>query len=151
MLATFGQFDTNAINAGQYVQECILPYWKDLEYFALNYMKKKYSGNLHARYYISGGNSREFLDKDGLPEKRAFKAIKTIKDPSVLLSDDGLSLDLQVDPVRMLGVKDRNNIEHYTDIESWTTCVTNNDGTKFFEKLMRIAKLMGDDRLLGVA
>ncbi|TMW69812.1 hypothetical protein Poli38472_001968 [Pythium oligandrum] len=66
----------------------------------------------------------------------------------------------QIDRIRMRGVKNINNPKDYVDSTQWIGCVTSElalhrlvgiiSGT-FFEKLLLVAKRLGDDRLEGIA
>ncbi|OWY90962.1 Crinkler (CRN), partial [Phytophthora megakarya] len=136
-----------------FMKMCLLPYWKqdDLQNFGLKYMKMKES-DVDARYFVSGGSLTEFLDDDAKPiVHAALKCIATPEDAEKLNS---------IDRIRMQGVPDRNNVEHYVNIGKWTSCVTSKLAlnklaqmmkSDFFERLMGAARGMNDDRLEGVA
>ncbi|OQR89386.1 crinkler (CRN) family protein [Thraustotheca clavata] len=160
MLAMSGQYSISM----EYLKTCVLPYWQesDLKDFAKKHKEKKYLENFDARYFVSGGNLRAFLDDDGQARNNAFQSIQKIdqlSNAAILLSNDVVSLGWQIDHIRMLGVKDRNNFEHYINIKWWTSSITSKFvlgyltilvEPTFFEKMMSVAELMNDKRLLGV-
>ncbi|KAG2792313.1 hypothetical protein PC111_g23522, partial [Phytophthora cactorum] len=141
--------------AGVYEKKC------DLEYFGHKHMQMQES-DVDARFFVSGGSLREFLNYDGAKTtvKTALNLIAKPEDAENLLTMYGIGSNKQIDRIRMRGVQDLNNVDHYVDLWKWTSCVmsklvlhhlTAMMKPNFFEKLMAIAKGMNDDRLEGVA
>jgi hypothetical protein len=161
LLATSGQFSPNS-EAMQFTKRCLVPYWKrrDLDDFGLNHMEM-HESDVDARYFVSGGSLRDFLGDNGKDViKAAVANIAGPGDAEMLLTANGASSRKQVDRIRMRGVQQVNNAEHYVDTDKWSWCVTSKFALQrlaavmmpdFFEKLMGIAKGMNDDRLEGVA
>ncbi|OWY97676.1 Crinkler (CRN), partial [Phytophthora megakarya] len=110
LLATSGQFSPKN-ESMQFMKMCLLPYWKqnDIQDFGLKYMKMEQS-DVDARYFVSGGSLREFLDDDAKSiVNAALKCIATPVDAEKLNSVIGLGSNKQIDRIRMQGVPDRNN------------------------------------------
>jgi hypothetical protein len=159
LLATSGQFE---IKSESDQKPCLLPYWKrdDLEKLAAM-LKDPKESDVDSRYFVSGGNLREFLNVNAKTKiALALKRIATSKHASNLLTGVGSGSDKQIDLIRTQGVKDSMNAEDYVDPLRWTCCVSSKLVLQhlaammkpdFFEKLMEVARGMNDDRLEGVA
>ncbi|KAL3664227.1 hypothetical protein V7S43_010556 [Phytophthora oleae] len=80
--------------------------------------------SVDARFFKSGGSLRYFFSGDFRIAKSGWKAIEESGHAEGLLTDFGVSGDKQIDRIRMQGVQDRNNADHYVDMEMWTSCVT---------------------------
>ncbi|KAL3665061.1 hypothetical protein V7S43_009695 [Phytophthora oleae] len=157
LLATFGEFWPKS-EAMQFTKKCLVPYWKqrDLEDFGLNHLQMQKS-DVDARYFVSGGSLRDFLGDNGKATIRIVVAeIAGTGDAKILLRTFGVVSTRLIDCIRMKGVQDVNNTEHYVDTDNWRCCVTSKFALQrlvemvkpsFFEKLMEIAKEMNDDRV----
>ncbi|KAE9349634.1 hypothetical protein PR003_g5779 [Phytophthora rubi] len=157
LLATSGQFPPNSVPV-HFFRLCLVPYWKqsDLEEFGRKHMQIEES-DVDARLFVSAGSLGKFLDDDAeATVKPAIDRIKKPEDAEILLTKYRLSGNMQNDHVRMRGVYDRNNADHYVDVGEWIGCVTSKlvlhhlaamMKPNFFEELMRIARGVNDDRL----
>ncbi|KAE9021265.1 hypothetical protein PF005_g6001 [Phytophthora fragariae] len=160
-LATSGQFSPKR-EAVPFMKICLLPYWRqsDLEDFGLNHMQML-ANDVDTRFFVSGGSLREFLSDDAKATvQSALDLVEKPEHAKILLTQIEIGSKTQIDRIRMQGVQDRNNVKHYVDLDKWASFVTSKLVMQhlaammkptFFEKLMRIAKRMNDDRLEGVA
>ncbi|KAK1942733.1 hypothetical protein P3T76_006232 [Phytophthora citrophthora] len=156
ILATSGQFSLKS-DAAEFLELCLVPYWRQEDLEAIGKHKGWPESTVDARFFKSGGSLRYFLDA-------AFRVARldVIEGPSHaerLLTGIGASSDKQINRIRMRGVRDRNNSDHYVDLEKWTSCVTSRAvlnlmihklSPNFFEKLADVARGMNDARLEGV-
>ncbi|KAE8895295.1 hypothetical protein PF005_g27062 [Phytophthora fragariae] len=161
LLATSGQFSPKS-EAMQFTKRCLVPYWKrrDLEDLGLKHLQFQ-DNDVDARFFVSGGSLRDFIGDDGKDSiLAAVASIGRRGDGEMLLTSSGVASEKQIDRIRMHGVQDVNNTEHYVSFSKWSCCVTSKFALncltavmvpKFFLKLIGVAKGMNDDRLEGVA
>ncbi|KAG7375921.1 hypothetical protein PHYPSEUDO_014844 [Phytophthora pseudosyringae] len=119
----------------------------------------QFSPNAEAMQFTK--SLRNFVGDDGKDViKSAVAKIGRRGDAEMLLTTSGVGSEKQIDRIRMHGVQDVNNTEHYVDTDKWSCCVTSKFALnrlsavmmpKFFEKLIDIAKGINDDRFEGVA
>ncbi|KAE9265283.1 hypothetical protein PF008_g31898, partial [Phytophthora fragariae] len=124
LLATSGQFPPDSVPVN-FFKLCLVPYWKqsDLEAFGLHMQMEE--SDVDARLFVSGGSLGKFLDDDAEASvKPALDRIKKPEDAEILLTKYRLSGNKQLDHIRMRGVCDRNNADHYVDLWRWTGCGT---------------------------
>jgi hypothetical protein len=104
MLATSGQF---AIKSESDQKSCLLPYWKrdDLEDLAA-ILKDPNESDVDSRYFVSGGNLREFLNVDAKYKIQLslWRIVKS-EDPSNFLTGVLSDSDKEIDLICTQGVK----------------------------------------------
>ncbi|KAG2762249.1 hypothetical protein PC116_g29260 [Phytophthora cactorum] len=73
--------------------------------------------DVDARFFVSGGSLREFLNYDGAKTtvKTALNLIVKPEDAENLLTMYGIGSNKQIDRIRMREVQDLNNVYHYVD------------------------------------
>ncbi|TMW69033.1 hypothetical protein Poli38472_001189 [Pythium oligandrum] len=128
------------------------------------YIAAKHSRTVVWYKQVPGGNLREFLPPDANKAKGVMREevnrVTATADANKLLTSIAFSPIEQIDLIRMQGVMNVNNVEHYILSTFWICCVTSKlvlqhiaemVGTDFFVKLMKVARGMGDERLESVA
>ncbi|KAE8885100.1 hypothetical protein PF005_g17593 [Phytophthora fragariae] len=162
LLATSGEFEIKGESGAKQII-CLVPYWrlddlKDLASKCRNLNKSDVAG----RYFVSGGSLRDFL----LPEKEAREAVNTAlrnldaAGAELLLTTQRCSAFEPVDRIRMLGVQDTSNLEHYLLYRCWRSCITSEmvmeylltlTKPEFIHKLFVAVKELNDPRLQSLA
>ncbi|KAE8965019.1 hypothetical protein PR001_g28819, partial [Phytophthora rubi] len=161
LLATSGQFEIKGESGAKQII-CLVPYWKldDMKDLAAKFRNLNES-DVADRYCVSGGSLRDFLQ----PKTDAANAVDAALNKldaagaELLLTTRGWSSSKQVDRIRMLGVQDTSNPEHYLKYRDWRSCVTSKMAIEYlvtlmkpeyFQKFVVIAKDLKDPRLEGV-
>lgn len=146
VLATSRQFEKKGQGGSKQVN-CLVPYWRhdDLQRMAAEFPSPD-ERDVAARYFVSGGNVRDFClppsDENDLAD--ALHELNSMNYDS-LLSTSGCNSQA-IDRIRMMGVTDTANTQHYIHSCFWRPCVTSamvmrhligNVGPSFFPKARR--------------